>query len=233
MAAHACGTGKHAGSRPLRTLLPVSGGRQVTALRLLLADGRAVECSASQWPELFAAARCGLGCLGVITAVTLQLEPAFRLRESWQTLPLDRVLDDLPAFRHSCEHFKFLWYPHTNDAIAISLNRTTDVRAPPTRPRGGRSVLTGLPPLPFLSAHAQPIEAPATTWLQDRVVNHVALESLLYLASFRPSLVPAINRLYYQLQWGARKGTRVGNSVEVFNFDCLFKQHVSEWAIPR
>jgi len=104
------------------------GRRQVTSLRLLLADGRAIECSVTQWPELFAAARCGLGCLGIITAVTLQLEPAFRLRESWQTLPLDRVLDDLPALRHSCEHFKFLWYPYTNNAIVISLNRTNDVR---------------------------------------------------------------------------------------------------------
>lgn len=205
----------------------------MTALRLLLADGRAIECSATQWPELFAAARCGLGCLGIITAVTLQLEPAFRLRESWQTLPLDRVLDDLPALRHSCEHFKFLWYPYTNDAIVISLNRTTDVRPAHTPARLLACPHGDCAACLLFVVYTQPIEAPAISWFHDRVVNHVALESLLYLASFRPSLVPAINRLYYHLQWGARKGTRVGNSVEVFNFDCLFKQHVSEWAIPR
>ena len=79
----------------------------------------------------------------------------------------------------------------------------------------------------------QPVEQPPTTWFQDRVVNHLALESLLYVASYRPALVPAINRLYYGLQWSGRKGSRVGNSVDIFNFDCLFKQHVSEWAIPR
>src|SRR5271169_6993847 len=44
---------------------------QVEALELVLADGSVVSCSATSRPELFAAARMGLGALGVITAVTL------------------------------------------------------------------------------------------------------------------------------------------------------------------
>ena len=99
----------------------------MVALRLVLADGTAVECSAQERPDLFDAARCSLGVLGVISTVTLQLEPAFRLREQRTTRPLDSVLDDLAALRRSSEHFKFLWYPHTEDAVMFALDRTTEV----------------------------------------------------------------------------------------------------------
>jgi FAD/FMN-containing dehydrogenases len=52
---------------------------QVEALELVLADGSVVTCSASIRPELFAAARVGLGALGVISAVTLRCVPSFTL----------------------------------------------------------------------------------------------------------------------------------------------------------
>ena len=52
---------------------------QVRALDLVLADGSSCTCSAEQNPDLFAAARVGLGALGVIATVTLQCEPAFAL----------------------------------------------------------------------------------------------------------------------------------------------------------
>ena len=177
---------------------------QVVELRLILANGQAVTCSLTEEPDLFQAARCGLGALGVISTVTLRLEPAFRLRERRLTQSLERTLADLPELRASSEHFKFLWYPHTDDAVLFALDRTT-----------------------------QPIERPSASYVQDQIVNHHLLESLLYVASFRPALVPAINRLYYNTQLRGQKSIRVDNSVDVFNFDCLFKQYVSEWAIPR
>ncbi|MFE1344646.1 FAD-binding protein, partial [Streptomyces sp. NPDC058757] len=45
---------------------------QVRALELVLADGSVTVCSPQERPELFAAARVGLGALGIITRVTLQ-----------------------------------------------------------------------------------------------------------------------------------------------------------------
>src|SRR5436190_20153616 len=45
---------------------------QIAGLELVLADGSVVTCSATERPDLFAAARIGLGALGVITTVTLQ-----------------------------------------------------------------------------------------------------------------------------------------------------------------
>jgi FAD/FMN-containing dehydrogenase len=53
---------------------------QVRALEIVTPDGEVIACDATRRPELFAAARIGLGALGVVTAVTLQAVPAFALR---------------------------------------------------------------------------------------------------------------------------------------------------------
>ncbi len=53
---------------------------QVAALKLVLADGSTLECYAEREPEVFRAARVGLGALGVIAEVTLRCVPAFTLR---------------------------------------------------------------------------------------------------------------------------------------------------------
>jgi len=74
--------------------------------------------------------------------------------------------------------------------------------------------------------------APATfNWFRDRFLGYHLLENLLYVSSFVPSLLPALNQRYFHLLF-ANKTTVVDNSFKVFNFDCLFKQYVSEWAIP-
>ena len=43
---------------------------QVRALQLVLADGTLLDCDANENPDVFAAARVGLGALGVIATVT-------------------------------------------------------------------------------------------------------------------------------------------------------------------
>ena len=50
------------------------------ALELVTPAGEVLACGADRHPDVFAAARVGLGALGVVTAVTLQAEPAFALR---------------------------------------------------------------------------------------------------------------------------------------------------------
>lgn len=44
-------------------------------------------------------------------------------------------------------------------------------------------------------------------------------------------LVPLINKLYRRLLF-SRTQSQFDLSYKVFNFDCLFKQYVTEWAIP-
>ena len=108
---------------------------QIVAMRIVAADGSVVACSAGDEPEVFHAARVGVGALGLISTLTLQLVPAFHLRAVNEPIRLDAVLADLDALVDGNDHFEFFWVPHTGWALTKRNNRTTDPLAPRTRLR--------------------------------------------------------------------------------------------------
>ena len=63
----------------------------IVGLELVTASGDVVRCSATEEPEIFACARVGLGVLGVVTQVTLQCEPLFKLRAIEEPVAVGRV----------------------------------------------------------------------------------------------------------------------------------------------
>ncbi len=108
----------------------------VRALRLVAGDGSIVEIGERDG-DLLAAARVGLGALGVITAVTLDCVQAFDVRLTETAGDLDGVieaLDDLLA----ADHAGFWWEPRS-DRVHVRLGSRTvaaSVRRRP--PRAGR-----------------------------------------------------------------------------------------------
>lgn len=96
---------------------------QVRALHLLLADGTARRCAPDENPELFAAARVGLGALGIITSVTLQCEPAFVLEADECPEPLDSVLERFDELGAHNDHVEFYWFPYGKNALVKRNNR--------------------------------------------------------------------------------------------------------------
>ncbi|XP_064411497.1 L-gulonolactone oxidase-like isoform X2 [Latimeria chalumnae] len=68
-------------------------------------------------------------------------------------------------------------------------------------------------------------------WFWDYAVGYYLLELLLWISSFLPGLVPWINCFFFWLLY-SRKSERVDRSDRIFNFECRFKQHVQDWAIP-
>eukprot|EP00871_Galdieria_phlegrea_P004893 jgi/Galph1/5404/GphlegSOOS_G4018.1 len=178
----------------------------VLQIELLTPSGELVECSQEEKPTIFKAVVCGLGCLGVITKVTIQCEKAFRLYAIQQPMPFDKVLDNLEDWVGNAEHWRFWWFPYTDKCVVWSANRTN--RENTSKPF-------------FVSA-----------WFKERLLGYHSLEAMLYLSTFVPSLIPFINRLYFRMLFDETK-EKVDRSDLVFNFDCLFRQHVDEWAIPR
>ncbi|PWK77158.1 xylitol oxidase [Mucilaginibacter oryzae] len=70
----------------------------VTGLELVKADGSIVQLSASKNNGQFNAAAVGLGALGVITKVTLQVEPTFMMKQHVFThLPMSRLKQHFEA----------------------------------------------------------------------------------------------------------------------------------------
>jgi L-gulono-1,4-lactone dehydrogenase len=91
---------------------------QVAGLELVLADGTVVSCSAdSPGDGLFDAARVGLGALGVVTAVTFRVVPAFLLEAREQPMRWSEVISRLDELTSANEHFEFYWFPHTEGCL--------------------------------------------------------------------------------------------------------------------
>ncbi len=90
---------------------------QVRALELALPDGTLLTCSPDEHPEVYAAARVGLGALGVLTAVTLQAVPAFGLHAREGGGSLDEVLERFDDDAAATDHVEFYWFPHTSRVL--------------------------------------------------------------------------------------------------------------------
>ncbi len=109
-----------------------SGGMaaQIAALELVRADGTVVTCSADTNEELFAAARVGLGALGLITAVTFRTEPIFLLHAREEPMRWSEVVSRLPELAAENEHFEFYWFPHTEGCLTKRNNRSAGPAGP-------------------------------------------------------------------------------------------------------
>ncbi len=84
----------------------------ISGLRLVTADGRSRWVDESD-PELFGAARVGLGALGVITEIELACVPAYRLRAVERPDSLDVVLPRVQELFDAHRHFELYWFPGT------------------------------------------------------------------------------------------------------------------------
>jgi L-gulonolactone oxidase len=140
---------------------------QVRALRLLTGDGSIVECSAEEEPEVFAAARVGVGALGLISTATLATVPAFDLHVVEEPLRLDAVLEALDDHVGGADHFEFYWVPHTGWALTKTNNRTQLPRAPRPRWRAFRD---------------------------DVLLSNVAFGAVCRLGRLRPAAIPRLAR---------------------------------------
>jgi L-gulonolactone oxidase len=130
----AISTGTHGTGRRFGNL-----SSQVVGLRLITGDGSVVACSPEVEPEVFAAARVGVGALGAISTVTLQCVPAFRLHAVEQLERVDDVMADWEGFVDDTDHTELFWIPGTGWAITKRNTRTDEAPRPLSRSEHLRS----------------------------------------------------------------------------------------------
>ena len=177
----------------------------VSGLTLVLADGSVLHCSAECEPEVFAAARVGLGALGVVTDVELQCVPAFRLHAKEAAESLDRLLPRLQREADAHDHVDVLWFPHT-DRVLVKRND----RVPAGEGPGALS--------------------PWRARLEDHLLANRVFEGVNRVATARPRLVPTMNRLAARLL-GSREFADDSWKVFCSSREVCFVE--SEYAVPR
>ena len=151
---------------------------QVEALELVMADGSLVRASATEEPDLFAAARVSIGALGVIATVTLRCVPAFRLAAAEFPMPLDEVVGQFGNLARDNDHFEFFWFPYGRNALVKLSNRLA-----------GDGAGSGV---------ASPVPPPMPQWrrfFEYEVMENAAFGALCRTGRAIPSLVKPLGKL--------------------------------------
>ncbi|MGH0160191.1 UNVERIFIED_CONTAM: hypothetical protein FKN15_038964, partial [Acipenser sinensis] len=84
--------------------------------------------------------------------------------------------------------------------------------------------------LQFPSTLTEPVQN-TSSWFWGYAVGYHLLEFLLWVSTFLPRMVPWINQIFFSLLSSGRD-ERVDCSHRIFTYECLFKQHVQDWAVP-
>jgi len=149
------GTGRESGSI----------AAQIKGLELVTADGSVLTCSEKENPEVFAAARIGLGALGIVTEITFAVEPVFLLTAREEPMPFDKVLADFDELWAENEHFEFYWFPHTGNTNTKRNNRSAGPEKPVPQLQG---------------------------WIEDEFLSNGVFQVAQWVGRAVPATIPAI-----------------------------------------
>ena len=152
------GTGWHFGNLSSR----------IVGMRIIAGDGTITTATPDENADVLDVARVGVGALGVLSTVTLQAVPAFRLHAIEEPMRVDDVLADWDGFMSSADHVEFYWVPHTGWALT-KRNRRTDE---PPQPRGRVKEV-----------------------VDDLLLQNVAFGTLCRIGRRRPNLIPRLAKV--------------------------------------
>ncbi|MFF9601793.1 D-arabinono-1,4-lactone oxidase [Streptomyces sp. NPDC014684] len=194
----ATSTGTHGTGRESASI-----AAQIKGLELVTADGSVLTCSAGENPEVFAAARIGLGALGVVTAITFAVEPLFLLTAREEPMPFDRVVAEFDELWAENEHFEFYWFPHTGNTNTKRNNRSAGPEQPVGRLAG---------------------------WFEDEFLSNGVFQVAQWAGRAAPATVPAIARISSRAL-SARTYTDI--PYKVFTSPRRVRFVEMEYAVPR
>jgi L-gulonolactone oxidase len=175
---------------------------QIEAVDMVLADGSSLELGADD-PAGLAAARVGLGSLGIVYAATIRTVPAYTLDRTDRPRPLEETLATLDELTAAHDHFEFYVFPHTDVALCRESRRTYE----PPRPR------------PTALVYAQEV------MLENWVGGAFALA-----ARHLPAQIPRIARVAAS---GTGRSRKVDRSYKVFASERRIRFTEMEYGIAR
>lgn len=98
---------------------------QVVKLRMINGKGEVVELTEDDG-DIFKAAAVSLGCMGIITQVTLQCERVYHVHEDAQPVLFNDVTENLPEWVNTAQHLKLWWFPHTKHIMVYRYTKVYD-----------------------------------------------------------------------------------------------------------
>ncbi|OHT83354.1 oxidoreductase [Mycobacteroides saopaulense] len=171
----------------------------IVSMRIMAADGTVHEIDGG---DQLRAARISLGALGVVTELTLQCVPAFRLHRRQSVHDLDTVLADLPTLLADTDHLELYLFPHTRRVLLLQSTRTDEAPWP---------------------------RHPVKHWVERDLVENGALGALMWMAGRAPAAAPYISKFVATL---AGSNESQDESAAVFASPRKVKFTEMEYALP-
>ena len=196
---------------------------QVVRLRLHTPALGALELSEASNPRLFRLAKVGLGALGVVSEVTLQCVPAHKLLQT--TFVETRAgVQKRHAELLEHKHMRYMWIPHTDTVVVVTLDDAPDGMAPPPQPDEAAATKELRELLLAKDRGASAADAAAMNFAQLR-------DALIALDPLSKPHIIEVNRAEAAF-WAKAGGQRIDWSDALLGFECGGQQWVSEVAFP-
>ena len=111
---------------------------QIVALRIVDSKGQVHTASSTDNPTLFNAARTAFGALGIITSVTLQAVPLWKMKRSIFDMPFSSLVNELPSMMQRHPRLQWSWIMYTDNATVLVRDDVAwDTPIDPPGPDGG------------------------------------------------------------------------------------------------
>lgn len=179
---------------------------QLAGLELVSGEGSVIRADRRENPDVFAAARLGLGALGILTRLTFEVEPLGVVEAHEQPMGWDEALaryDELVAASH---HTDMYWFPHT-DRMQVKRNTRLDLAVD----------------------EAEPLSR-FRSWLDDDFLANTAFAAVNRVGNLVPPVVPRLNDVSGRLL-SERRYSDVPHRVFTSPRRVVFRE--MEYAVPR
>ena len=189
------------------------------------ANAEVVRCSGQENPNIFKAILCGLGCIGIIVEVKVEVSSLFKLLSHQRLVTWEGLWEVCEQKMREHRHFRWWWFPLTTHVVewhadAVEWGKeATELEAIESELQGGIKIK-----IEEASVVVQGAEATS-------IAMGPLLEKMLLEGLHNAEVVRAINESYATVCFAAPQ-LRLGHPAHILNFNCLFAQFVDEWAIP-
>jgi len=208
----------------------------VTSLKLVTPScGTLTLTSSHEGSELFHLAKVGLGCLGIVTQVTMQCVPSHDLVEHTFVLSRAEAKRQRDTLLKEHKHVRYMWIPYTDSVVVVTNDPETDVSedAPRNERQDDAVCLQPLRELyqQLLNNNAKATAATATTSDADAGTMGFGelRDVLLAMDPLNVQHVRKVNQAEAEF-WKRSEGYQTKPSEQLLQFDCGGQQWVWEVA---
>jgi FAD-linked oxidoreductase len=98
---------------------------EITGFRLVTADGQLLDCNKEENTEVFAAGRISLGALGIITQISFNVVPAYKLEYTSTAESFEETITKITDYNQHNRNFEYYYFPYS-ETLQLKISNVTD-----------------------------------------------------------------------------------------------------------